>query len=252
MTTWIYSHNEHSEGANALKEALGIRKIRHENSRFRGGPNKRVINWGASNVSDEVSRCNIVNPPDRVRVASNKLNFFRAVQPELLPPWTTSFDEAIRWVGEGHDVCARTILNGHSAAGLVLMKRDNPDTFTQAPLYTQYVKKTEEYRIHVAFGQVIDFQRKTLSKEKAESGDPINYQIRNLNNGFIYQRGGVNPNDAIRNMAIEAVGQCHLDFGAVDIIWNNQRQRPYVLEINTAPGLTGQTVQSYADALREI
>lgn len=25
MTTWIYSHNEHSEGANALKEALRIR-----------------------------------------------------------------------------------------------------------------------------------------------------------------------------------------------------------------------------------
>jgi D-alanine-D-alanine ligase-like ATP-grasp enzyme len=37
-----------------------------------------------------------------------------------------------------------------------------------------------------------------------------------------------------------------LDFGAVDVIWNAQKEKPYVLEINTAPGLEGQTIADYA------
>jgi D-alanine-D-alanine ligase-like ATP-grasp enzyme len=43
-----------------------------------------------------------------------------------------------------------------------------------------------------------------------------------------------------------------LDFGAIDIIYNESRDQAYVLEVNTAPGLTGQTIQSYADAFRHL
>jgi D-alanine-D-alanine ligase-like ATP-grasp enzyme len=37
-----------------------------------------------------------------------------------------------------------------------------------------------------------------------------------------------------------------LDFGAVDIIYNAKRNECYVLEVNTAPGLEGTTVEKYA------
>jgi glutathione synthase/RimK-type ligase-like ATP-grasp enzyme len=36
-----------------------------------------------------------------------------------------------------------------------------------------------------------------------------------------------------------------LDFGAVDVIWNERQQRAYVLEINSAPGLEGTTIDDY-------
>ena len=48
---------------------------------------------------------------------------------------------------------------------------------------------------------------------------------------------------------MESIG---LDFGAVDVIYNGHSNRAYVLEINTAPGLTGTTLDNYAAALRNL
>ena len=50
-------------------------------------------------------------------------------------------------------------------------------------------------------------------------------------------------------LAVKATG---LDFGAVDIIWNNLQEKAYVLEINTAPGLEGQSVETYKKFLNEL
>ena len=158
MSLFIYSWNAGSEGAKLLKNTLGIRRIKNERSAFKGSPKKVVINWGSSEVTPEVLKCQILNHPDRVHESSNKLSFFRKISQEnreLLPPWTTDQNQAIAWTAEGHTVCARTILNSHSANGLVLMERDNPRTFVRAPLYTKYVKKDEEYRVHVAEGEII-------------------------------------------------------------------------------------------------
>ncbi|MNY81884.1 hypothetical protein D3C86_2236870 [compost metagenome] len=50
-------------------------------------------------------------------------------------------------------------------------------------------------------------------------------------------------------LAVNALG---LDFGAADVIWNDHRKQAFVLEVNTAPGLTGTTLEKYAKALKEI
>lgn len=253
MPTYLWSHNPNSDGASLLKEAMGIRKIKHERSTFVGGPRKRVINWGSSRLSEEIMKCQVINRPEHVASASNKLDFFNKIGAEhanLLPDYTNNFDTAVAWVGDGCMVVARTVLNGHSGAGIVLMESSRPNEFVRAPLYTKYIKKTEEYRIHVVGTEVIDYQRKTLSQTKAQSGEEVNWKIRNLDNGFIYQRGGVNPHQSVLDAAIAVLGASELDFGAVDIVWNSRQGRGYVLEINTAPGITGTTVQSYAGALR--
>jgi hypothetical protein len=39
-----------------------------------------------------------------------------------------------------------------------------------------------------------------------------------------------------------------LDFGAVDLIWNENQNVVYVLEVNTAPGMEGTTLENYCDA----
>lgn len=256
---YIYSYNPGSEGALNLKEALGIQRIKNENSKFKGDAKRVVINWGSSTLPREVEKCRVINRAVDVHTASNKLSFFRkisAINRDIIPPWTTDFNQAVAWVGEGREVCARTILNGHSANGLFIMSKDKPASLIRAPLYTQYVPKQDEYRIHVVGGQIVDQQRKALKRDFVQEleakGEKPNTKIRNLENGYIYMREGVVPPEQVRTVALEAMRIAELDFGAVDVIWNATQRRAYVLEVNTAPGLTGTTVQNYAEAFKRF
>ena len=58
--------------------------------------------------------------------------------------------------------------------------------------------------------------------------------------------------DGIIEQSIAAVQHVGLDFGAVDIIYNQREDSSYVLEINTAPGLMGTTGERYAEAFGNI
>lgn len=210
-----------------------------------------MINWGASEITHpEVLKSHVVNSPRRVGYVSNKLNFFKLVGNKCRTvPYTTSKDAVREWLRKGKTVVARTILNGHSAKGVVLLDSTSA-TLVDAPLYTLYVPKMSEFRVHVVGSRVIDIQRKVLSKEFKDKNRNINWSIRNLANGFIYQRHDVNPPKDVVDQALKAFNATGLDFGAVDVLWNQKKQKAFVLEINTAPGLEGTTVQNYVDGLR--
>lgn len=243
----IYPHNPNSEGAAELAAELGIRRIRQEGSTYVGRAGKTVINWGSSNLPAHVRGSRILNSPEAVATCSNKRTFFQTVRDVRVPEFTTDQQTAMRWVlDEGAVVCARTVLQGHSAEGLIILERGVD--FVAAPLYTKYVKKTEEWRIHVFEDRVIAKQKKL---KRNDFDGEVNWRIRNHDNGFIYAREVAEPHQDIVDQAVAAVacipGLC---FGAVDVIWNQQQGRAYVLEVNTAPGLSGQTVTDYADAFR--
>lgn len=256
---YIYSYDNNSEGSKRLAEALKVRRIRHTNSAFKGSPKKVVINWGSSDLPEEVMKSKIINHPSAVGICTNKLSFFEFLAKNgngqvSIPDWTTDPATAMRWCAEGQTVCARTVLQGHSGEGLVLMDKNNIDSFVKARLYTLYIPKFDEYRVHVINGNIIDIQRKALRNGWVEEnpGQKPNYKVRNHANGFVYVRGDINPPPHITDQAVKAVNAIKLDFGAVDIIWNAKRERAYVLEINTAPGVEGQTVQNYANAFKEM
>lgn len=245
----IFSHNENSEGARALAQALGIRRIRHEGSRYVGRPNKTVINWGSSRpLPPNVQGSRILNAPETIRTVTNKRTFFEGINGAFrAPEFTTNREEAINWLNDRNvSVVARAVLNGHSAEGLTI--HTSAIDFPTVPLYTKYVKKRDEWRIHIAFGQVIDAQRKALRNDFNE--EP-NWAIRNLANGFVFVRDREPQEDVVRQ-AIAALQHFNLDFGAVDVIWNQGQGQAYVLEINTAPGLEGQTIDNYANAFRHL
>ena len=192
----------------------------------------------------------IINHPTQVGYATNKLEFFRYLSEHddiNLPDYTTSLDEAISWVPNGA-VVARTRLTGHSGEGIVLMTEDNPGGFVRAPLYTRYIKKQDEFRVHVVNNEVIDVQRKALSSEAVR--EDVDWRIRNHAGGFIYAREGVDLPDVAKEQALRVIRRCGLDFGAVDLIYNRRQDKYYVLEVNTAPGLTGTTLTNYTNAMR--
>lgn len=121
---------------------------------------------------------------------------------------------------------------------------------TRDPLYTKYIKKSREFRVHIFRGRVIDVQEKR--KRQEVPNDEVNYLIRNSHNGWVFCRDGVDCPDSILDLSIRAVSTLGLDFGAADIGWNDHYGRGYIFEVNTAPGLEGTTLDKYYEAICEV
>ena len=243
---YIYSRNEKSGAARQLGRHLLIKRIRHQDSKFRGSPDKCVINWGASEIPYQASLCKVLNHPAKIAWVTNKLDFFKRCEgKKITPAFTVDILKAEKWIDRGYDVVCRTLLNASRGRGIVLAK--TRERLTQAPLYTRYVPKKDEYRVHIFGGKIIDIQKKMM---QSGFGD-ANFQIRNHDNGFIYGRNDIKVPKPVKRVALSAYNLFDLNFGAVDVIYTENRDQALALEINTAPGLEGQTVVLYADAFRE-
>jgi len=162
------------------------------------------------------------------------------------PPWTTHKEEAARWVAAGETVVGRKTVTGSEGKGIVIITSliDFPD----CPLYTKYIKKKKEFRVHVVGGQAIDVQQKVRKRNAA----PGNFYVRNTANGFVFHRSNIDIPVGLVAEAIKAVTALGLDFGAVDVVWNEHQNKSYVLEVNTAPGIEGSTVVKYKEALSAL
>lgn len=212
-----------SASAKALANSLGILQIRQE-----GKPLRKLdtlINWGCSKIERDVGNAVIINNPASVKKASNKLDtlFLLNADGVVVPDWTDDRKEALKWLIEGFNVVVRHKLNGHSGEGIeiVLGENDNPNFNHQlpiAPLYVKYIPKKEEYRVHAFQGGIISIQRKSRKLDVPD--EKVNWKVRNLNGGFIYATDGVDVPDDCKQLAINAIDALGLDFGAVDIIYN--------------------------------
>lgn len=245
MINAMYAYKNGSASARAVSDALDIFRIKHENSRFKGGAGKTVINWGSGKLPAEVKKCRVLNL--NTTIATNKLKTFRALEgKEYCIPFTTDRTGAIAWLDDGHHVVCRTILTGHDGAGIVLAK--TIEECVDAPLYTKYVKKDQEWRVHVMNGEAFFFQRKARKRDVPDAN--VNWQIRNHGNGFTFAHNeGRTPPPNLVAAAIDAVNTLGLDFGAVDC-FHTARGKPFVLEVNTAPGVEGESINRYVEAFR--
>ena len=238
MKTYLLPYKRYSDSAGDLASLLEVLYIRFpENMLHIDGT---VINWGCSNT--HLTADTWINHPEMIKVSNNKLLAFQKLKEHnvSIPYFTTSAEEAATWVDNGHLVFARTKLSGHSGAGIVIVTDTN--SIPNAPLFVKYVKKAAEYRVHVAFDEVIDVQQKRRANNFA--GEP-SFQIRSHKNGWVYCREGVSYDERIATLARGVLGSLSLDFGAVDIIYNKKKDQYYVLEVNTAPGLEGETLYTY-------
>lgn len=240
----VYPYKPGSKSAKALAEALGG-KVIYYGHKFKPRPDDVVINWGNSEPAPWWEG-QYINHPGRIPWATNKLDAFSLLDEGGVRTveWTDNHEVALNWVQTGALVVCRTKLNSHSGKGIVLS--GTPEELTPSPLYTKYQKKKSEYRVHVFKSSVIDIQQKR--KKKDHNGE-YNPKIRSRHYGWIFARNDVVELPDIRDIAIGAVKALGLDFGAVDILHGTDN-RLLVLEVNTAPGLEGTTVQSYAQAIK--
>jgi hypothetical protein len=232
-----------SQSAKALAQALGCyrikptftRKLRHV-----------IINWGKqSNTQVGFIQGKDLNNPTAVAKACNKLLTFQTLSDkDYLPIWTTDINEAQALLHTHGNIYCRTNLTGHSGNGIVIATV--PEELVNAPLYTVKAKHKYEYRVHVFKGEVLDVQQK---KRKAEFQGTRDNGIRNLANGYVYARQDIDVPNEVINAAIDAVNTLGLDFGAVDIGYNEYLNKAFLFEVNTAPGLSGTTLVKYKEAL---
>jgi len=249
MAMYIFTHNPGSQGGKALADALGIRRVKHEGSKVRLGPNDTLINWGSQRLPAQVTGAGrIYNNPERLANVGNKLRFFERFGNQCrVVPWTADVGVVRQWLAEGSKVVCRHVLNGHSGAGIEIIEGRGVD-IPRVPLYTKYVPKHSEWRIHVLGGQVIDSTRKI--RDPDFRGEP-NWQVRNHDGGFIYARNSGTPSEDVVRQAVAAIEAAGLDFGAVDVMCATDREHTaYVLEINSAPGIVGTSVERYAQGFR--
>ena len=242
MAIKIYPYKQGSRSARALADALGGRVLRLQGSTYRYDARNLHINWGNSQNSPYQG---ILNSAMYVSQASNKLSAFERMRIEgvQIPEFWTRIEDI---PDDAFPIVCRTILNGHSGRGIVIA--DNRDALVPAPLYVKYMKKRDEYRIHVGRMGIIAIQRKAIPN----GTEPIDTRIRNHHNGYVFVRNNVEPPVQVLEQASRAIDALGLDFGAVDIIYNNHYQRATVLEVNTAPGLEGQTIEDYANYFRGL
>lgn len=253
MITLLLPYNSASGSAKALAKELGIKRANLDKTT----PNRyerTIINWGnsgenlGSGVLDNAVR--ILNPPSKVTVAIDKLKALECLSRASvnIPEFTSDREVARGWLEKGKEVVSRALTRASSGRGISFV--GDIDQLFNVPLYTQYVKKKDEYRVHVIGGIVADVQRK--AKREGASPSAHGWKLRNVDNGFVYVRGGVSPPSCVLDQALLAMDALELDFGAVDIIYNQHQDKAYVLEVNTACGLEGTTLQVYSDGIRAL
>lgn len=252
----IYPYTMYSGGAKRLARALTERDraiLVYPDRLYKYKPRHTVINWGCS-TAPLWDYSAMVNQPQSVDMASNKLLFFkRAAHTGHLPPYSTDKDEAERWLDGGTIVVARHRLRGHSGAGIHVW--ETPDGFADsedAPLYVKYIKKHNEYRIHVAGGNVISLQQKRVRNDVPR--EQRSYRVRNHARGWVYCVNNVEqPPEGAYTAAIESVAACGLEFAAADVVICSKTGEPFVLEVNTAPGLNADsTLSAYVTYMQSL
>lgn len=192
----------------------------------------------------KTERINRINFKVTPRVL-NKIEQFQAFRRDGVssPAWTT---DAAGIPGlDCKTVFARTLINSTNGRGIVEFDAGSGEV-PRAPLYTAYIPKKAEFRVHVFGDQVIDIQQKRKKRGFENERDT---RIRNIQNGYVYCREGIVPPEGIQDLAVAAVKACAYQYGAVDIIWNEKQDKCFVLEVNSRPGLLNTTLDNYSEAV---
>lgn len=260
MDIFIWPYSIHSKSSKLLAESMDVNRIRRTGSSVVDKKDRLIINWGDS-TRCPYTEAKVLNKPEAVEKAVNKQLFFRFVANHnsgkstkdsdwvWTPPYSLEWSIAEGWIERGYKICSRSVLDGNSGSGLVISdkKEDHPQ---DAGLYTRYINKLAEYRVHVIDDLVVEVQKKVWPSHKSSVG--VDFTQRNHNDGFVFQSAKfheVKP-DIIRQAkaVIKVIG---LDFGGVDVIEDAHGQ-VWVLEVNTAPGIEGRDLEVYGRSFRDI
>jgi hypothetical protein len=202
-----------------------------------------AIRWGGAE-SPERDTHRTLNKASGIR-NSGKITTFRLLSDAdiPIPEWTCDPHVAIQW---GVTYLGRTTTDRGGRGINIYSPGEAPNG--RHPLYVQLVPNCREYRLHVVQGEVVSLQRKYLERPEADAHEGI---IKNHENGYVFKTPERDLNKSRKDAAIAAVECLGLDFGAVDLVID-ENGKEYVLEVNTAPALSPKRIEQYLTALRPL
>lgn len=194
-----------------------------------------LLNWGTGGAS--YYNTTTLNRWSAVQCSSNQTASLKALD-DLAPlSWklpVSSIDHAL----------SRLVLKkDHGSHGRGKRVIFNPHHLLMRSVYNvaqAFIPNRTEWRLHV-------FRDSVFSALRKDSGGA---EITNLRPDFKYYRVELVPKAAVW-MAIEAAKRVGLDFAGVDIIRDNDTERFYVLETNSAPGMSPVTVRRLYMAIQK-
>jgi glutathione synthase/RimK-type ligase-like ATP-grasp enzyme len=175
----------------------------------------------------------------------NKIEQYQWFDKNLIPspPWTLSKEVAKQWASnEGRILVCRTLTRASEGRGIVLA--ETPEQVVNAPVYTLYMKKKKEFRVHIYKDQIVH----VLEKRK-RAGVACDSKVRNTANGYVFCSEAVAEPEGLRELALKASKVTQSDFKGVDIGYNEKKNELFVIEVNSAPGIMGTNVSRYIDAI---
>lgn len=243
----IFPYTQNSEGAIAIAKELDGKRILRSGSSYVYKPSDVVINWGASDCPfPQALNYNNKN-------ILNKLAFFRTLSGLNLTPQYAETKAGAASLN--FPVFCRTKITGKDGAGIVIA--NSPDELVQCDLYTEAVNKTKEYRVHV--GRLPNGKITIIGSQQKWVPDPSK-----LDNKLVWAGEGTNFVWTVNGLPIvlpptvEQVARDtlaafpELTFAAMDIVYDNNISRAFVLEANSAPTITPKTAELYGFFFRQF
>lgn len=231
------------------KELLA--KLKEEGVNIKGGTGKptghidTLIRWGSAHLVGKPGH--IINNAKSIQAASDKWNALKVLKnADISVPKVMTKEQVTT---EDFPVLGRKI---HHVAGndivLCMQKFDLPLAIKAGCKYfTKYIPTAVEYRVHVYGDNVIKVSQKVLTDEHLYK-DAF---IRNFDEGFTFKQPTVKLPTSAKGMALDAVDALGLTFGAVDLVVGDDG-KPYILEVNTAPGLkTDSSLEVYVNKFKQ-
>lgn len=250
-----------SSSAKFLANFLNIKRI-FPNKSYKYLKNDILINWGYSSlppILNNVKEFTVINSFEAVENCVNKLKCLTKLKENNVSciDFVTDKEEAETLIENGNVIYCRTLINSTKGNGIVIA--NTVEELVDSKLYTVYFKNTNEYRVHVFNGKIIDIQEKKRMSEEKLISFGINKEnrtrkIRNHDSGWCFCRENIAFPDIVGETSIKAIEALGLTFGACDISFNSKRNNCAVLEINTAPGLEEglETHKNYCKAFSEF
>lgn len=244
MRFMILPYKMQSEGAIAIAEALDGLRIRLQGSEYTYREGDCVINWGNGDSASylPVPEGVMLNP--NVNICINKKTFFERMQGHnIVPPFAFSKAEAMRHFT--YPILCRTRIEGADGEGCVIA--DEPDQMVNAPLYTQLLEKTAEYRVHLGrtfAGEVVLI---AAQKKRVISNHAVDPRIWT---GEAVVLDYLEPHELPRHVfdvtkrSMELMPELHFaGFDTIDTTVHGAR----VVEANSAPMMTPQVTRKYVE-----
>lgn len=223
---------------------------RHSNQyRSRSGRFGPLVNWGCT--PSKLALLPYTKPHTILNADISKATSKRAAfsilsaaginVPEVLLEWRPGL--------EGRWLARRDYLSG--GAGIEVLE-DGAEPTQPWHFIVRYIPKQYELRLHVFNGEIIHTQFKYIP-----AGSKL--LIRNHASGGTFAAKpleahlSADTSALCRSMALQTINALGLTFGAVDMIVT-KKAKPYVLEVNTAPGLSVEsgTYPAYLQAFKTL